>query len=122
LVGHTILVVDDDADVRRVVTRMLQHMGMAVREAGDGDEALVHLVEDRERVIEIVLLDLTMPKMSGPATLAAMRAQGIDTPVIIASGYSAEAVQEGEGVMGFVQKPFRIEDLERAIGRVLVKS
>jgi signal transduction histidine kinase/integral membrane sensor domain MASE1 len=122
LFGHVILVVDDDADVRRVVIRMLQHMGMDVREASDGDEALEQLVEDRERTIEIVLLDLTMPKMSGPATLAAMRAKGIDTPVIIASGYSAEAVQEGEGVMGFVQKPFRIEDLERAIGRVLVKS
>ena len=45
-----------------------------------------------------------------------------DAGEMSASGYSAEAVQDGEGVMGFVQKPFRIEDLERAIGRVLVKS
>ncbi|MGQ0648948.1 MAG: MASE1 domain-containing protein [Gemmatimonadaceae bacterium] len=116
--GRTILVVDDDADVRRAVARMLDVMGMHVREASDGDKALIQLTERTGRDIDLVLLDLTMPIKSGRATLTAMRALGIQTPVIIASGYSAESIEDN-GIAAFVQKPFRLEDLRRAIGGVL---
>ena len=64
------------------------------------------------------LLDLTMPKRSGPATLTEMRARGMHVPVIIASGFSAEAVPEGSGIKGFLQKPFQAETLERAVAAV----
>jgi CheY-like chemotaxis protein len=115
LAGRTILVVDDEADVRRIVARMVTHFGMAVREASDGDQALSLLTENNGRRVDLVLLDLTMPVKSGRATLGEMRARGIATPVIIASGYSSEAVEAEDGVAAFVQKPFRLEDLRAAI-------
>jgi signal transduction histidine kinase len=118
LEGRTVLVVDDDADVRRAVVRMVARMGMRVLEACDGDQALVLLTEDG-RDIDLVLLDLTMPVKSGRATLAEMRARGIETPVILVSGYSSEVLEDGNGIAGFVQKPFRLEELSGAIGRGL---
>jgi signal transduction histidine kinase/CheY-like chemotaxis protein len=119
LTGRTILVVDDEADVRRIVARMLVHLGMDVLEAGDGDQALRVLSDSAGRGIDVVLLDLMMPIRSGRATLAEMRARGITTPVIIASGYSPESVEREDGVSAFVQKPFRLEDLRSAITSVL---
>jgi signal transduction histidine kinase/CheY-like chemotaxis protein len=118
LTGRTVLVVDDDDDVRRTVTRMLHLFGMEAREASDGDAALAQLQEQMGRNIDLVLLDLTMPVRSGRATLAAMREMGIRTPVIIASGYSSESIED-DGVAAFVQKPFRLDDLKRVIGAVL---
>ena len=115
LPGRTVLVVDDEEEVRAIVSRMLRNMGHAVRQACDGDAALDALAAHDGGAIDLVLLDLTMPKRSGPATLTEMRARGIMVPVIIASGFSAEAVPEGAGIAGFVQKPFRGETLERAI-------
>lgn len=119
LAGRTLLVVDDEADVRRIVARMATHFGMEVREANDGDQALTLLTAHHGRDIDIVLLDLTMPVKSGRATLNEMRARGIATPVIISSGYSSESIEEEDGVAAFVQKPFRLEDLRAAIVGVL---
>jgi two-component system cell cycle sensor histidine kinase/response regulator CckA len=121
LAGRTILVVDDEADVRRIVARMATHFGMDVREASDGDQALSLMLENHGRGVDLVLLDLTMPVKSGRATLSEMRARGIETPVIIASGYSSEAIEAEDGVAAFVQKPFRLEDLRAAIVGVLGK-
>jgi len=115
LPGRTVLVVDDEDEVRAIVSRMLRNMGHTVRQACDGDAALEALSAHDGEEIDLVLLDLTMPKRSGPATLAEMRTRGFVVPVIIASGFSAEAVPEGAGIAGFVQKPFRGETLERAI-------
>jgi signal transduction histidine kinase/integral membrane sensor domain MASE1/CheY-like chemotaxis protein len=119
--GRTILVVDDDDEVRNAVRRMLHIFGIKVREARNGDEALAQLTKQMGRDIDLVLLDLTMPVRSGRATLAAMREMGIGTPVIIASGYSAEAIED-ESVAAFIQKPFRLEHLRSAIGEVLGAS
>ncbi len=117
--GRTVLVVDDEDGVRTVVTRMLTAAGLRVRQAVDGDEALASLARPDGREIDLVLLDLTMPNRSGPATLTEMRARGIGIPVIIASGFSAEAVPEGAGIAAFVQKPFKREALEFAIASAL---
>jgi len=117
--GRTILVVDDDDEVRQAVTRMLERWRMTVRQAADGDQALDVLASDAGAGIDLVLLDLTMPRRSGPATLTEMRARGITTPVIIASGYSAEAVPEADRGAPFVQKPFRGDELRRAIANLL---
>jgi signal transduction histidine kinase/CheY-like chemotaxis protein len=117
--GRTVLVVDDEEGVRAVVTRMLMAAGLNVRQACDGDAALDAFATPGGAPIDVVLLDLTMPKRSGPATLTEMRARGIMVPVIIASGFSAEAVPEGAGIAGFVQKPFKRETLERAVADAL---
>ena len=116
--GRTVLVVDDEPEVRAVVTRMLQGMGLEVRQASDGDVALEALEARGAAPIDLVLLDLTMPKRSGPSTLTEMRARGMTVPVIIASGFSAEAVPEGSVIAGFLQKPFHVEALELVIAGV----
>ncbi len=117
--GRTILVVDDDDEVRQAVTRMLERWRMSVHQAADGDQALALLGSPVGPAIDVVLLDLTMPRRSGPATLTEMRARGLVTPVIIASGYSAEAVPEPDREAPFVQKPFRGDELRRVIASVL---
>ncbi len=119
LAGHTILVVDDDATVRSVVVRMLELHGLLVRQAPDGDTALRALAGEPGREIDLVLLDLTMPRKSGIETLTEMRQLGYDHPVIIASGYSKAAVPAEAQVAAFVQKPFQAQDLVKEISKVL---
>jgi signal transduction histidine kinase/PAS domain-containing protein len=119
LAGRTILVVDDDDEVRDAVARLLQRHGLAVRHARDGVEALAQLQGEDGASIELVLLDLTMPRLSGPATLRAMRDRSIAVPVIVASGYSAESIPEPERGGRFVQKPYHAEELRQAIAEAL---
>jgi CheY-like chemotaxis protein len=90
-----------------------------VRHARDGVEALAQLQGEDGASIELVLLDLTMPRLSGPATLRAMRDRSIAVPVIVASGYSAESIPEPERGGRFVQKPYHAEELRQAIAEAL---
>lgn len=115
LAGRTVLVVDDDDEVRTAVARLLHRQGIIVRHARDGLQALDALEGADGRGIDLVLLDLTMPRLSGPATLRAMRDRGITVPVIVASGYSAESVPASERGGPFVQKPYRGDELRSAI-------
>ncbi|MEQ8329859.1 MAG: MASE1 domain-containing protein [Longimicrobiales bacterium] len=115
--GRTVLVVDDEDLVRQVVARMLESLGFRVLQADGGDRALEILASNPD--VSLMLLDLMMPRMSGPETLRAMEARGIHVPVLVASGYSAESVLDDPGVAGFVQKPFRKDTLERALAEVL---
>ncbi len=120
LLGRTVLVVDDEPAVRSVVARLLVKMGMRVRTASDGDEALLQLTDPAGHDIDIVLLDVMMPNLSGPATIAAMRERDIRVPVVMASGFSDQAVPRDAGIAGFVQKPFTREVLLEALGAALV--
>ena len=117
--GRRILVVDDEESVRSVVTRLLTRMGMLVEQAEDGEEALAQLGSPTGRAIDVVLLDVMMPRRGGPATLAEIRARGWTVPVVMASGFSAEAVPESVRLSAFVQKPFSREVLEEALASVL---
>lgn len=119
IAGGRILVVDDDVDVRQSVVRLLTRSGALVTEAADGESALAQLASSDGAAVDLVLLDLTMPGMGGPATLSTMRERGITTPVIIASGYSSEHLRVDEGEIHFVQKPYRGEELRRLIAEVL---
>ncbi len=119
IAGARVLVVDDDVDVRQSVARLLSRSGALVREAPDGESALMQLASPDGAMTDLVLLDLTMPGMGGPATLSTMRARGITTPVIIASGYSSEHLSVDDGEIRFVQKPFRGDELRRIVAEVL---
>jgi len=117
----TVLVVDDDAMIRSLATRMLKHLGFEVIAASDGCEA-VEVFQDRAETIACVLLDLTMPRMGGEETFSAMRRISADVPVILSSGYSKEIVTEefsAKGLAGFVQKPYELEALTRAFKKAL---
>jgi PAS domain S-box-containing protein len=115
-----VLVVDDDASVRRLCVTFVERLGHEALEAADGEAALVLFRQRPE--IACVLLDLTMPRLGGLETFREMRRLRPGVRVILASGYSeVDAVQRfvGEGLAGFVQKPFRMADLKARLDLAL---
>lgn len=102
----TVLVVDDEEPVRRVVAKMLVKAGYLVIEAGDGVEALEALAA--EPAVRLVLLDVAMPRKDGYQTLTELRQDYPELPVILASGYSEAAVLEraADDAQAFLKKPF----------------
>jgi CheY-like chemotaxis protein len=120
-IGITILLVDDEEQVRNMVKMMIRRMGFAVLEARDGVEA-VELFQQHRDVIRCVLSDLTMPRMDGWETLAALRKLSPDIPVILSSGYDEAQVMAGEQPErpnAFLGKPYRHKSLRDAINLVL---
>jgi PAS domain S-box-containing protein len=116
-----ILVVDDDETVRAVARQALEMRGFEVLEARDGRFG-VDQVKAHGARISVVLLDMTMPHMSGSAAFKEMRQLQPELPVVLSSGYSeAEALGrfEGEGLKGFIQKPYSPRDLIAQIQTVL---
>lgn len=79
--SKTVLVVDDDPTQRRLIQAVLERDGFAVAHAESGDEAISHLTSGA--VVDLILLDLVMPKLSGQETLTEMRARGFAQPVIV---------------------------------------
>ena len=119
-----ILVVDDDAMVRTVARRLLESFGLTVIEATGGAEAITMFVDEAE-TIDGILLDLTMPDVGGAQVFRAVRAIRPDVPVVLMSGYhedEASAAFDGQGLAGFVQKPFTPADLSRRMRVALGSS
>ncbi len=124
IAGHgSILVVDDDDGVRAVARSLLQRQGFEVLSATNGREALEVYAEHREQ-IRAVLLDLTMPVMGGEEALRRLRAADPLVRVVLMSGYSdmdVEGTFAGAGLSGFLQKPFRADDVYRALAVALAE-
>lgn len=117
----TILVADDEDDVREVVSAMLRSFGYRVLEARNGVEA-VELFRERHREITLVLLDLMMPWMTGDRAFAEMRRICPWVRALLASGYDeSERIREivAEGFQGFLQKPFRRRELGQKVEEIL---
>jgi CheY-like chemotaxis protein len=116
-----VLVVDDEESVRAMARHMLEQMGFEVITAADGREAVARYRELAGQV-SLVLLDLTMPHLDGVGAFRALRAIRPDVRVVLMSGYSEHAVEPqfaGKGLAGFVQKPFRLDTLRRALRRAM---
>jgi PAS domain S-box-containing protein len=122
--GNTVLLVDDDPDVREVVGRMLGDLGFRVTTARDGREAIqVFRAEGGD--VAAVLLDMTMPELSGDEVLATLRDTHPEMPVVLMSGFSeryAAARIRGDACCRFLQKPFETEELAVALHSVLEPS
>ncbi len=118
---ETILVVDDEPHVRTVLKALLSKLGYEVLLACDGFEA-VEAVRSRGNDIDLVLLDVVMPGMSGLEVFEAIRAIKPDCRVIVSTGYAQkETVSDlvRQGVESIVQKPYRAGTLSVVIRRVL---
>lgn len=114
-----VLVVDDEANTRRVLEIMLQKMGHETRAACNGQEALA--LAQRES-FDLVLTDLRMPEMDGLALLNALRLQKVEAPVILLTAYGTveSAVQAMKlGAYDYILRPFDVEAVERTITRAL---
>ncbi len=119
--GTTVLVIDDEDEVRDVIRDMLSYRGMRVLTAGEG-EGGVELFRQHADEIDVVLLDMTMPGMSGGEVFERIIEIRPDTKVIISSGYSTESVSSRFGQRkpaGFVHKPFTADTLMQGISEVL---
>jgi PAS domain S-box-containing protein len=116
----TILVVDDEEMVQRTLKSALGRYGYTVLSASGGREAM-DILEQRRDGVSLVLLDMTMPGMSGEDTLQALLAIRADLLVIATSGYNEmEALRRfGEGLSGFIQKPYTPRTLAEKISSVL---
>lgn len=115
----SILFVDDEPALREAATEMLQMAGYTVLSAEDGLEA-VDLYKRHPGTIALVILDLTMPRLDGRAALQAILTLDPTAKVILSSGYSEhDAIQQlqGEGLAGFLPKPYRLAQLEELVGR-----
>jgi len=117
----TLLLIDDEEVVRDMVGEVLEQEGVSVLRAEDGARGVVLFREQRER-IDLVLLDLSMPGLSGEETFRRLREIDPRVPVILSSGYDHDEARGrfGEGTpAGFIQKPYRPEQLMAEIGRCL---
>ncbi len=118
--GQRILVVDDEETVRSVTAMLLSKSGLSVLTAEDGEQA-VQLLGERPQDFDVVLLDLSMPKIDGIEAFGRMREICPHLPIILSSGYSEQEATRtygSQGLSGFIQKPYSIEVLLRTIGEV----
>lgn len=121
--GHgVVLVADDEAPVRAAAAHMLEHLGFEVVLAEDGQEALEVFARRRGEIVG-VLLDMTMPGPGAEAVVSEMLRADADTRIVLMSGYDEDEAGsrfEGQGLAGFVHKPFRLEDLRQRLRTALV--
>jgi two-component system cell cycle sensor histidine kinase/response regulator CckA len=118
--GGTILLIDDDPEVRGVGTQMLERLGFKVLTAAHGLEGL-KIFQELGGEIDCVILDLTMPEMGGEEAFRELRRLRRDVPVILSSGYNEQDVTQkfaGKGLAGFIQKPYRVANLQEVLSRV----
>jgi CheY-like chemotaxis protein len=115
------LVVDDNEDIRDVLVRMVERLGHTAKVAADGMEAVEILAEHR---FDFMLLDLTMPRMTGDEVVRWLRAhpdRGEGLRVVVVSAWVGE--QRGHlqelGVHAVLPKPFRAQQLRDLIGGTL---
>lgn len=119
-----VLLVDDEADVREATSAMLEALGLQVVMAVDGQDALDRFLAERG-AIDLVLLDLTMPRMDGREAFQELRRIQADIPVILYSGYSKhESLGEtlAQGFSGFLQKPFQMAELRMVLQHLLPQA
>ena len=121
-----VLLVDDDALVRRGAERSLKRLGCVVTPVADAEEALQRLAEPGQ--FDVVFSDLSMPGRSGEDLQRLMRERGVPTPVVILSGMIEESQERrllANGVVCVIHKPYAEDDLRRALeltGTVAAKA
>ncbi|NCC23979.1 MAG: response regulator [Deltaproteobacteria bacterium] len=118
---ETVLVVDDEEDIREVSTMVLEEHGYTVLTAESGEQALEVFASNRER-IDLVMLDLGMPGMGGHRCLQSLLEMDPGVRVLVASGYSATGLIRDTmeaGAADYITKPYRIEELLSKIREIL---
>jgi CheY-like chemotaxis protein len=122
--GHeTILLADDEPSLRSLGRTILGTFGYEVLLAADGQEAVEMYQRERGR-IDLVILDLTMPRLSGRDAFRQLLQIDPQVRVVFASGYSAEYVSSADYArcLGFVPKPYRPELLARTVRAALDRA
>ncbi|HKS28706.1 MAG TPA: PAS domain S-box protein [Pyrinomonadaceae bacterium] len=119
--GERVLVVDDEESIREITRGTLETFGYRVLVAGDGTEAVALYAENKDD-IDIVLTDMMMPFMDGPATIRALQRLNPRVKIIAASGLAAQdkaAEAQSVGVKTFLPKPYTAEKLLTTLAELL---
>lgn len=119
----TILIIDDDADIRELCIDMLGPLGYTVLTAGSGREG-ISIFRGMKDNISVVILDMIMPKMGGSEIFQAIKTIRPDVKIILCSGYSSNGFAGIDkllksGAAGFVQKPFTLQTIAQAIKKTM---
>jgi CheY-like chemotaxis protein len=121
---ETLLIVEDEETVRKLVVRILRSLGYRILEAPEGGRALL-LCEEFKEPIHLILTDVVMPGMSGRNLVDRLREIHPEMKVLYMSGYTDNAILH-HGVLekgtNFIQKPFTLENLARKVREVLDKN
>jgi len=120
----TILVIDDEEPLRQIASSALTRYGYSVLTAENGPRG-VEVLREHAATVSLVLLDMTMPLMSGEETLQRLRAVCPAVPVILCSGYHEVEFEQrfaGQGSAGFIQKPFTAVHLAERVKIALSKT
>jgi CheY-like chemotaxis protein len=122
--SETILLVEDEAPVRKITTLLLVSLGYRVQEASSGEEAL-HLAQDSREKIDLLMTDVLMPGMSGNELAEVLRARDAVLKVLFLSGHSGDTLAR-HGVVhtevAFLQKPFTLNALSKKLMEVLDRT
>jgi two-component system response regulator MprA len=117
----TILLVEDEQLTREAAGELLRFCGYNVLLAADGQDAL-HICEAQEPAIDLIVCDVIMPRLGGPALFQAMRERGSDVPFVFVSGFlpgDDDAYRAVPPEIPMLQKPWQPNDLLRVIGATL---
>lgn len=117
----TVLVAEDESAVRQLIRRALETVGYDVLEAENGEEGARKFAEARSK-IRLVLTDIVMPRMNGPALAKAVRASHPGLPILFMSGHTNDEIVHRQ-LLGpgeaFLQKPFATDDMVRQVQTML---
>lgn len=117
----SVMVVDDDPALARMLALTLRDSGFDVASARNGQEALASITGDHSEP-DVIILDLEMPVMDGRTFFRRLRAQGYEIPVLILSAYEARRGQRELGAEAYLNKPFNPEDLVESVERLLTSG
>ena len=121
--GQLVLIVEDEASLRHLTAAAVERLGYRVRAEAGGSAALRRVESERLRP-DLLLTDVVMPDMSGPALVQHLRARLPSLRVLYMSGYTNHGLSEAElggAWTGFVQKPFALSELGERIGEMLAR-
>ena len=116
----SILLVDDEASIRSAVTASLTRRGYLVDQAADGEEGL-ELFKTQVAKYDLIVTDLSMPKMSGSELAQEIRKMGSEIPILLSTGHLGDDGVKNyleHGITGFIQKPWTAKQLVAAIARM----
>ncbi len=114
---ETILLVDDEEIIRNLAKDILEFKGYRIVLARDGFEA-INIYKQANKNIDLVILDMIMPKLGGKETFRKLKEINPSIKCILSSGYTKETIAREileEGVLGFVQKPYRVSELSSIV-------
>jgi two-component system cell cycle sensor histidine kinase/response regulator CckA len=118
----TIMIVDDEDFVRSFAKETLEKLGYEVIEAAGGQEA-VSLYSSGDGKIDLVILDLIMPRMSGEETYRELKKRDDHVKVLISSGYGSgertEELMKESNIVGFIQKPYNIIEIAETVKKAM---